>query len=59
MTFFLITERDGRYKKWKMAVQRSLGWAATKITAHMTGKKIIVFLITYTKFYLFVMILGN
>ncbi|XP_008556767.1 glycerol kinase isoform X1 [Microplitis demolitor] len=32
-------ERDGRYKKWKMAVQRSLGWAATKITAHMTDER--------------------
>ncbi|CAG5101348.1 Similar to GK3P: Glycerol kinase 3 (Homo sapiens) [Cotesia congregata] len=32
-------ERDGRYKKWKMAVQRSMGWAATKITAQMTDER--------------------
>uniref|UniRef100_A0A0K8T8D7 Probable glycerol kinase n=3 Tax=Lygus hesperus TaxID=30085 RepID=A0A0K8T8D7_LYGHE len=31
-------ERNLRYTKWKMAVQRSLGWAATKRSVHMTGK---------------------
>ncbi|XP_061932279.1 glycerol kinase isoform X1 [Apis cerana] len=31
-------ERDARYKKWKMAVERSLGWAAVKKSDQMTGK---------------------
>ena len=35
---FEFSGRDGRYKKWKMAVQRSLGWAAVKMSDHMTGK---------------------
>ncbi|KAI4492423.1 hypothetical protein M0804_002214 [Polistes exclamans] len=30
-------ERDARYKKWKMAVERSLGWAAVKKSDQMTG----------------------
>ncbi|KAJ8965495.1 hypothetical protein NQ314_004083 [Rhamnusium bicolor] len=30
-------ERDARYTKWKMAVQRSLGWALPKKTSIMTG----------------------
>ncbi|OAD59069.1 Putative glycerol kinase 3, partial [Eufriesea mexicana] len=29
-------ERDARYKKWKMAVERSLGWAAIKKSDQMT-----------------------
>jgi glycerol kinase len=33
-------ERDARYTKWKMAVQRSLGWAVPKKTLTMTGKQI-------------------
>lgn len=37
-SFFLFVERDARYKKWKMAVQRSLGWAAGKMSHQMTGK---------------------
>lgn len=35
----LITDRDARYTKWKMAVQRSLGWASTKKSITMTGLK--------------------
>ncbi|KMQ94260.1 glycerol kinase 3 [Lasius niger] len=31
-------ERDARYKKWKMAVERSLGWATVKKSDQMTGK---------------------
>ncbi|XP_060808028.1 glycerol kinase isoform X2 [Amyelois transitella] len=31
-------DRDARYTKWKMAVQRSLGWATTKKTITMTGQ---------------------
>lgn len=31
-------ERDARYTKWKMAVQRSLGWTATKKSISMTGQ---------------------
>ncbi|KAL1517930.1 hypothetical protein ABEB36_001627 [Hypothenemus hampei] len=30
-------ERDTRYTKWKMAVQRSLGWVSPKKSAIMTG----------------------
>ncbi|XP_052743183.1 glycerol kinase isoform X2 [Bicyclus anynana] len=32
-------DRDARYTKWKMAVQRSLGWASTKKSITMTGQK--------------------
>uniref|UniRef100_A0A0C9RC94 glycerol kinase n=2 Tax=Fopius arisanus TaxID=64838 RepID=A0A0C9RC94_9HYME len=32
-------ERDARYKKWKMAVQRSLGWAAVKMSDQMTDER--------------------
>ncbi|XP_015121757.1 glycerol kinase isoform X2 [Diachasma alloeum] len=32
-------ERDSRYKKWKMAVQRSLGWAAVKMSDQMTDER--------------------
>ncbi|XP_012277459.1 glycerol kinase isoform X2 [Orussus abietinus] len=32
-------ERDLRYKKWKMAVHRSLGWAAMKISDNMTEER--------------------
>ncbi|XP_032524346.1 glycerol kinase isoform X2 [Danaus plexippus] len=32
-------DRDARYTKWKMAVQRSLGWATTKKSFAMTGQK--------------------
>ncbi|VVC99348.1 unnamed protein product [Leptidea sinapis] len=32
-------DRDARYTKWKMAVQRSLGWATTKKSIVMTGQK--------------------
>ncbi|XP_043483954.1 glycerol kinase-like isoform X1 [Leptopilina heterotoma] len=32
-------ERDGRYKKWKMAVQRSLGWATVKMSDQMTDER--------------------
>ncbi|CAG9856142.1 unnamed protein product [Phyllotreta striolata] len=32
-------ERDARYKKWKMAVQRSLGWAVPKKSAVMTEER--------------------
>lgn len=32
-----FSERDHRYTKWKMAVQRSLGWAIAKKTSVMTG----------------------
>lgn len=35
---FHIVERDARYKKWKMAVERSLGWASVKMSDQMTGK---------------------
>lgn len=38
-SFFLLVERDARYKKWKMAVQRSLGWATGKMSNQMTGKR--------------------
>ncbi|XP_026764899.1 glycerol kinase isoform X2 [Galleria mellonella] len=31
-------DRDARYTKWKMAVQRSLGWATTKKSITMTGQ---------------------
>ncbi|XP_063898382.1 glycerol kinase 3 isoform X2 [Helicoverpa armigera] len=31
-------DRDARYTKWKMAVQRSLGWATTKKSFTMTGQ---------------------
>lgn len=31
-------ERNLRYTKWKMAVERSLGWAVTKRSIPMTGK---------------------
>ncbi|CAH2211749.1 jg27612, partial [Pararge aegeria aegeria] len=34
-----IRNRDARYTKWKMAVQRSLGWASTKKSITMTGQK--------------------
>jgi len=32
-------ERDARYTKWKMAVQRSLGWVSPKKSAVMTEEK--------------------
>ncbi|XP_051176148.1 glycerol kinase-like [Leptopilina boulardi] len=32
-------ERDRRYKKWKMAVQRSLGWATVKMSDQMTDER--------------------
>ncbi|KAF5281407.1 hypothetical protein FQA39_LY17803 [Lamprigera yunnana] len=32
-------ERDLRYTKWKMAVQRSLGWATTKKSIAMTDER--------------------
>ncbi|KAK4872952.1 hypothetical protein RN001_014981 [Aquatica leii] len=32
-------ERDLRYTKWKMAVQRSLGWATTKKSVAMTDER--------------------
>ncbi|CAH0545816.1 unnamed protein product [Brassicogethes aeneus] len=32
-------ERDSRYTKWKMAVQRSLGWALPKKSAVMTEER--------------------
>ncbi|XP_033210866.1 glycerol kinase [Belonocnema kinseyi] len=32
-------ERDARYKKWKMAVQRSLGWASVKMSDQMTDER--------------------
>ncbi|GBP75324.1 Glycerol kinase 3 [Eumeta japonica] len=31
-------DRDARYTKWKMAVQRSLGWATAKKSNAMTGQ---------------------
>ncbi|XP_023024251.2 glycerol kinase 3 [Leptinotarsa decemlineata] len=33
------SERDARYTKWKMAVQRSLGWAVAKKTSVMTEER--------------------
>lgn len=33
------TERNLRYNKWKMAVQRSLGWAVTKKSEAMTDER--------------------
>ncbi|KAG5315040.1 GLPK kinase, partial [Pseudoatta argentina] len=32
-------ERDARYKKWKMAVERSLGWATCKMSDQMTDER--------------------
>ncbi|CAK9831126.1 Glycerol kinase 3 [Anthophora retusa] len=32
-------ERDARYKKWKMAVERSLGWASVKKSDQMTDER--------------------
>ncbi|CAG9116309.1 unnamed protein product [Plutella xylostella] len=32
-------DRDARYTKWKMAVQRSLGWATTKKSITMTEER--------------------
>ncbi|KAK2582108.1 hypothetical protein KPH14_004480 [Odynerus spinipes] len=32
-------ERDTRYKKWKMAVERSLGWVSVKKSDQMTEKQ--------------------
>lgn len=37
MNTYVISERDHRYTKWKMAVQRSLGWAIARKTNVMTG----------------------
>ncbi|XP_041985713.1 glycerol kinase isoform X2 [Aricia agestis] len=34
-----VDDRNARYTKWKMAVQRSLGWATTKKSLAMTGQK--------------------
>lgn len=33
------TERNLRYTKWKMAVQRSLGWSVTKKSEAMTDER--------------------
>ncbi|KAL0859848.1 hypothetical protein ABMA27_010188 [Loxostege sticticalis] len=33
-----LDDRDARYTKWKMAVQRSLGWATSKKSIAMTGQ---------------------
>lgn len=38
LTRIIISERNSRHGKWKMAVQRSLGWATSKKRAFMTGK---------------------
>lgn len=38
-SFKYISERDLRYNKWKMAVQRSLGWATTKKSIAMTDER--------------------
>lgn len=32
-------ERNTRYSKWKMAVERSLGWAVTKKSDTMTNER--------------------
>lgn len=32
-------ERDARYKKWKMAVERSLGWSTVKKSDQMTDER--------------------
>ncbi|XP_048515166.1 glycerol kinase isoform X1 [Athalia rosae] len=32
-------ERDARYTKWKMAVQRSLGWSTIKMSEQMTDER--------------------
>ncbi|XP_054006241.1 glycerol kinase [Hylaeus anthracinus] len=32
-------ERNARYKKWKMAVERSLGWAEVKMSDQMTDER--------------------
>ncbi|XP_058789604.1 glycerol kinase isoform X2 [Phymastichus coffea] len=32
-------DRDTRYKKWKMAVQRSLGWSSIKMSPQMTDER--------------------
>lgn len=32
-------ERDARYKKWKMAVERSLGWVSTQKSDQMTDER--------------------
>ncbi|XP_046426465.1 glycerol kinase isoform X3 [Neodiprion fabricii] len=32
-------ERDARYTKWKMAVQRSLGWSTSKMSDQMTDER--------------------
>lgn len=34
-----IEERNGRYSKWKMAVERSLGWCVTKKSELMTNER--------------------
>lgn len=39
MILIFASERDARYKKWRMAVQRSLGWASEKMSLQMTGNK--------------------
>lgn len=33
-----VAERNGRYAKWKMAVQRSLGWVTSHPSDAMTGE---------------------
>lgn len=38
ITRVFLTERDARYKKWKMAVERSLGWEVVQKSEQMTGK---------------------
>lgn len=61
----IAEERNVRYKKWKMAVQRSLGWAISKKSAVMTDERYSllasvpasIFLIT--SFTLLVMASGN
>ncbi|GAB0097837.1 Glycerol kinase [Sergentomyia squamirostris] len=35
----IIEERNARYAKWKMAVERSLGWAVTKKSGIMTDER--------------------
>lgn len=34
-----IEERNARYSKWKMAVERSLGWSITKKSELMTNER--------------------
>lgn len=34
-----LEERNARYAKWKMAVERSLGWSVTKKSGVMTDER--------------------